>query len=189
MKPVLFLALLALVATPAFAGPDFVTPDRAAPLAASDAHNVQQPMDDLVFAYDSAALLPAPQAQIASAAKWLAVHPDHYIVVEGYADSSGPADYNEDLATRRSEIVRNHLIAHGVAPDRILLAVYGENRAQRRPSLLDRRVVMYASAAPIAKIVSAELDRDAIAMVWTRGPTRFRETRGITPVTVVATRR
>jgi outer membrane protein OmpA-like peptidoglycan-associated protein len=190
VRPVAVAAVLvATSAGPAFAGPDFVAGDRTAPLAASDGRSEQQPMDDIVFAFDSAALLPGPQAQIARAANWLATHPAYRIVIEGYADSSGPAAYNEDLATRRGQIVRNHLVACGVAPDRILLAVFGENRARERPDELDRRVVMYASAAPIAKIISAELDRDAIEMLWTRGATRFRESRGITPLTAVATRR
>lgn len=189
MKPRTVIAVVALLAAPAaLAGPDFVTADRSQPLAASDARSVQQPLDDILFEHDSAALFPVAQAQIASAARWLEVHPAHRIVIAGHADSSGPADYNEDLATRRSEIVRNHLIASGVASDRILLAVYGENRARLQPRSFDRRVVMYASAEPIARIISAELDRDAIATVWTRGATRLRESRGITPVTVASRR-
>ena len=189
MRFAIVAMLVAAAAEPALSGPDFVTTERAASLAASDGRREQQPMDDIVFAFDSAALLPGPLVQIARAASWLAAHPAHRIVIEGYADSTGPADYNEDLASRRAAIVRNHLIACGVAPDRILLAVYGENRAHDRPDALDRRVVMYASAEPIAKIISAELDREAIEMLWTRGASRFRETRGITPVATVATRR
>jgi outer membrane protein OmpA-like peptidoglycan-associated protein len=173
-------------ARPALAGPDFVTADRAEPLAASDARNVQQPLDDVVFAYDSAALPPTAQAQLVAAARWLEVHPTHRLVVEGYADSSGPAAYNEDLATRRSQIARNHLIASGVAADRIVVAVYGENRARRRPHPLDRRVVIFASEAPLSQVVSAELDRDAIELSWTRNGSVYRETRGITPVAAIA---
>jgi outer membrane protein OmpA-like peptidoglycan-associated protein len=175
------LALAALTGT-AVAGPDFVAGDRRQPLAASDGTSNLEPMDDVVFEYDSAALLPAAQAQIARAAKWLARHPDHRLVVEGRADSSGPFPYNQDLAGHRAVMVRNHLIGCGVAPDRIVLAVYGENAARPRPDPLDRRVVMFASRAPLHQVVSAELDRNAIEMLWTRNGTRFRETRGITPV-------
>jgi hypothetical protein len=179
----------AVLAGPALAGPDFVTGDRTHPLAASQGRSEIQPMDDLVFAYDMAVLLPAAQAQIASAAAWLARHPGYRLIVEGRADSSGPAPYNQDLAGRRAVIVRNHLIANGVSADRIVLAIYGENTARRRPDLLDRRVVMFATAAPLAQVVSAELDRDAIEMLWTRNGTRFRETRGITPVAAIERRR
>jgi outer membrane protein OmpA-like peptidoglycan-associated protein len=179
-------ALATLVATgPAFAGPDFKTADRSQPLAASDGRSVQQPLDDVVFALDSAALSPGAQAQLVAAAKWLEVHPRHRLVLEGYADSAGPVAYNQDLATRRSQIARNHLVASGVAADRIVVAVYGENRARQRPDPLDRRVVMFASEAPVSQVVSAELDRDAIELSWTHNGTVYRETRGITPVAAI----
>jgi hypothetical protein len=179
-------ALAMVLAGSAFAGPDFETADRSQPLAASDGRSVQQPLDDIVFAFDSAALSPDAQAQLVAAAKWLEVHPHHRLVVEGYADSSGPAPYNEDLATRRARIARNHLIACGVPADRIVVAVYGENRARQRPDPLDRRVVMFASEAPLSQVVSAELDRDAIELSWTRTGSVYRETRGITPIATLA---
>lgn len=175
-----------LAASAASAGADFVTADRTEPLAASDGRSVLQPEDDVVFAYDSAVLSSTGKAQLVAAARWLEVHPDHRLVLEGYADSSGPATYNQDLATRRIESARSQLIAAGVAADRIVIAVYGENRARRRPDPLDRRVVMFASAAPLSKVVSAELDRDAIELAWTRNGSVYRETRGITPVAALA---
>jgi outer membrane protein OmpA-like peptidoglycan-associated protein len=182
------VAGLVLAAMPAYAGPDFVTADRMQPLAASDGRRVQQPMDDIVFALDAAALLPAAQAQIASAANWLAVHPGYRLVVEGHADSSGTLSYNADLAGRRSLIVRNHAIDCGVDPDRIVVAVYGENGARPSPDELDRRVVMFATAEPLSLVVSAELDHDALETEWTRNGTRFRETRGITPIAPITPR-
>ena len=183
------VAAVAWLAGTAAAGPDFVAGDRRQPLAASEGRAEIQPMDDVVFEYDSAALLPAAQAQIASAARWLAQHPEHRLVVEGRADSSGPAPYNQDLGGLRAVMVRNHLIGCGVAADRIVLAVYGENAARPRPDPLDRRAVMFASNAPLHQVVSAELDRRAIELVWTRNGTRFRETRGITPIAAIEPRK
>lgn len=183
------LAALGLAATPALAGPDFVTADRSKALAASDAHSEEQPLDDVIFGYDDAALLPAAQAQLASAARWLDHNPRYRIVLQGYADSSGADAYNAELAARRVEIARNHLIASGVDGDRIVVAVYGERGVHRRPHPLDRRVVMFASRAPVARLVTAELGHDAIELSWTKDGARYRETRGITPVATVATRR
>jgi outer membrane protein OmpA-like peptidoglycan-associated protein len=179
---------LATLAGTAVAGPDFVAGDRRQPLAASDGKANLQPMDDVMFEYDSAALLPAAQVQIERAAKWLARHPGYRLVVEGRADSSGPSAYNQDLAGHRAVMVRNHLIGWGADPDRIVLAVFGENTSRLRPDPLDRRVVMFASNAPLHQVVSAELDRDAIEMLWTRNGTRFRETRGITPIASIEPR-
>jgi hypothetical protein len=186
MAPVHALAgaglALALTAAPALAGPDFVTPDRAAPLAASDGRSVQEPTEDIVFPLEGAEPDPTALEQIAAVVRWLDVHPGYRVVLEGHTDSSGDTSYNAALGTRRAIRVANALIDHGVASDRVVIAVYGENGARRRPDPLDRRVVMFATATPLAKLVSAELDRNALEVTWTHLGTRLTETRGITPV-------
>ncbi|HMG19882.1 MAG TPA: OmpA family protein [Kofleriaceae bacterium] len=183
------LAGLAGLSAPALAGPDFVADDRAASLAASDARRIHEPADEILFALDDAELDSIGETQLDSLVRWLGARPDDHVVVEGHADSSGGAEYNAALAARRAEGVRAQLVGRGVEPDRILVAVYGENRARARPVAHDRRVTMYASRAPIAHLVSIELDHDALEVVWTRGATRLRETRGITPVATIASRR
>jgi outer membrane protein OmpA-like peptidoglycan-associated protein len=178
-------ALAALVASaPAFAGPDFVTPDRAQPLAASDAHSDVQPQDDITFGLESAALSPTAQIELRSVARWLDSHPRYHLVLRGHTSSSGPVAYNLDLATRRLAITHNHLIDLGVAEDRIVVALYGEIGARLPPESVDRRVVLYASTAPVAGLVAAELDRNARELSWTRHGSVFRESRGITPLAV-----
>jgi hypothetical protein len=182
-SPGVAAALMAvLTAGPALAGPDFASDDRAQPLAASDAHQEQDPSDELGFAYDSAALLPGAQGQLVAVASWLVRHPSHRLVIEGHADSSGSANHNEELANRRIEAARDQLISAGIAKDRIVLAVFGENRARHVPSARDRRVVMFASAAPLSHLVNAALDDDAVEVSWTRDGSVLRETRGITPL-------
>jgi len=176
------LAAVATTAATALAGPDFVTGDRAAPLAASDVRRIMEPADDILFALDAVDLDPIAALQLAGVARWLDGRPDDRIVVEGRADSSGSAEHNIELATQRAEIVRNHLIGAGVDPDRIVIAVYGETGARQRPEAHDRRAVVYASAAPLPQLIAAELDRDAMEVVWTHLGSRLRETRGITPV-------
>jgi hypothetical protein len=121
--------------------------------------------------------------------RWLDGRPDDHVVIEGHADSSGSADHNLVLATRRAEAIRDHLMGRGVDSDRIVLAVYGENRARPTPEAHDRRAVVYTTKAPLAQLVSAELDHDAVDVVWTSHGTRLRETRGITPVATAAVRR
>jgi hypothetical protein len=194
MKPILLIvhAVVAVAATglvtPALAGPDFVTADRASPLAASDARAEQQPLDDIVYALGDSALTPTAKDQLAPIVRWLGVHPSGRVVIEGHADSTGTESFNASLATRRALLVCNHLIDSGVDSDRIVIAVYGENGARRRPDSLDRRVVMFASTAPLPQLVSAELDHNAIEVSWTHRGTRLRETRGITPVATIAPR-
>lgn len=170
------------LALPVLAGPDFFAPDRRRPLAASDAHRELAPMDDIVFAFDQAALDPTALGQLAQVTRWLEAHPAYRLVVEGRADSSGTEAYNAALARRRAEIVKNHLVGSGIDPDRILTAVHGENGARPQPKALDRRAVMFASTAGVRQLVTAELGRDAVEVAWTHLGTRLRETRGITPV-------
>ena len=185
MRSVTIAALLA--AGPAFAGPDFVTGDRAQPLAASDSRHPQDPADELAFDHASSALRPVAQQQLATAAAWLERHPGYRLVIEGHADQAGSPGENQAMAARRADIARNHLIATGVAADRIVVAVYGENRAPRAPgpAPADRRVVVLASAAPVAQLVSEQLDANAIELTWTDHGSMFHESRGISPVETI----
>lgn len=182
------VGLVALTAAPVLAGPDFVTADRAKAYAASDARTENQPMDDIIFHNDDASLLPTAQAQLAAAARWLERHPRYHLVVQGFADSAGGRAYNAELASRRAIIARNHLVASGVDPDRIVVAVYGEQGVHRRPHPLDRRVVMFASRAPVGQLVAGELGRNALELTWSKDGARYHEMRGITPAGVIATR-
>lgn len=175
-------ALTAGTVAPALAGPDFTTDDRIGRLAASDARTAQQPSDEILFGRDAAVLDDHALQLLAAVRRWLAANPDDHLVIEGHADRTGSDDHNADLAARRAQIVRDHLTASGVAADRIVIAVYGENGAHRRPDPHDRRAVIFASAAPVAQLVSRELDRAAREVAWTHRGTGLRETRGITPM-------
>lgn len=182
-------AVLAAGPVPALAGPDFVSDDRFGVLPASDARRLQRPSDEILFALDDAALDPVATIQLAAVVHWLDGRPDDRLVVEARADSSGSADHNAELAARRAAAVRSALIARGVAPDRIVIAVYGENGARRRPDAYDRRAVIYATTTPLAQVISAELDHAPVEVVWTHRGTRLRETRGITPIATIVRRR
>lgn len=184
MKTLLATLLLAAIAAPAVAGPDFVTPSpRPRPLAASSGVRDIGPQDDILFALDSATLTTDAQQSLASAAAWMKAHPRHQLVLEGYTDSSGFRIYNEDLATRRAAIARNHLISLGVPSQRIVLVVYGEMGARGMLDPLSRRVVMYATDRSPGQIASASLDRKrALSAVWVdRGDALISEKRTIRP--------
>lgn len=172
----------------AHAGPDFVTSDRAKPYAASDAHREEQPQDDVVFDYDSAALSDTSRIQLRSVAKWLSIHPQARLVLEGHADSTGRRPHNAELASRRATATREHLTSIGVDPDRIIIALYGENRARVPADRWDRRVKMFATTLPMGQLVAAELDRDAIEVSWTQNRAVYHQSRGITPVASIARR-
>lgn len=48
--------------------------------------------------------------------------------IQGHTDSSGAADYNMTLSLRRANAVRDYLIRAGIAPQRLRVKGYGEER-------------------------------------------------------------
>jgi len=176
---------LSLIAATAAADPaaDFVgnsarRTDRS--LAASDGTRPIDPIDIVSFGFDSQALDPAAQAQIAGMATWMKDHPDMRLVLEGHTDRSGTRDYNDDLGRRRGEMVKNHLIASGIDGDRVVIAVYGEGGANRGIDHQDRKVVAYASDKSVGLIVHDILaDDHAHQARWTANGTQFTEARGL----------
>jgi hypothetical protein len=149
-------------------------------VAASDGTKPIDLFDDVVFATDSAALSDVEAPHADTAALWMKRHPNMRIVLEGHADKTGRATYNEDLATRRLERVRDRLHADGVAMDRMVLVVYGEADAEQdRVNPIDRRVELYATTDRAPTIAKAQLDRTAaLEVVWTDRGMLFSEHNG-----------
>ena len=170
--------LLALGVAPALSGPDFTGPaDRPTKYAASWSTRPIQPSDDIVFMHDSAGLLDSGIKQVDRIAAYLKEHPKQKVIVAGHANSLGSARHNEELATRRAEIVREHLIGHGISSDRIVVLVYGKNEAVKRPSPTDRRVVVFATTEAPATVARRELrNRKVISATYTRGDVLITET-------------
>lgn len=52
-------------------------------------------------------------------------YPDTDIVIYGYTDSSGPADFNLTLSAQRAESVKSYLIAKGIASSRFTVQGMG----------------------------------------------------------------
>jgi len=126
------------------------------------------PTDVVAFAHDSATLRDDASAQVDAAAKWLRRHPGHRIVLEGHTDTAGLNVYNEDLATRRMEAVRERLIGRGIAANSIVLISSGERVAIDPENPNDRRVVMFATRELPQQIIAQQLEhRDVIVATWT----------------------
>jgi hypothetical protein len=82
--------------------------------------------------------------------------------------------------------VRQHLIARGISPDRIIMVVYGEEHAYGGEYPLDRRVVMYSTKLAPKQIARASIDRkNALSAAWVDGRALMTETK---PRTVIGTR-
>lgn len=79
---------------------------------------------DALFAFDKSDLShmqAGPRGQLDAFARQLSepALQDKQILVVGYTDRLGSASYNQGLSLRRAQTVRNYLVSHGVAANRI----------------------------------------------------------------------
>ncbi len=83
-------------------------------------------VENVYFGFDSAELTAQGIAVIDRAIAVMRRQGVERVDLEGHTDSSGDAAYNERLAQRRAEAVRDALVARGVPADRITLIGKGE---------------------------------------------------------------
>jgi outer membrane protein OmpA-like peptidoglycan-associated protein len=82
--------------------------------------------DRLLFATDSAHLLPASQEQLQHVANILKAYPNVKVKVGGYTDNTGDPAYNLNLSDARAKNVRQALIDLGIDAGRMEAEGYGE---------------------------------------------------------------
>jgi peptidoglycan-associated lipoprotein len=87
-----------------------------------------QNVQDVFFDYDSYELRSDAAAAVSQAAAYLAAHPAIRVVIGGYADERGSAEYNLALGENRANSARSALIAAGVAPNRLRVISYGKEK-------------------------------------------------------------
>jgi outer membrane protein OmpA-like peptidoglycan-associated protein len=78
------------------------------------------------------------QLQLSELINLLAHRDDMRIMVTGYADRTGNREANLRLSQQRANTVRDQLLAAGIAPHRVLVNYFGEEKATGSPD--DRRV-------------------------------------------------
>jgi outer membrane protein OmpA-like peptidoglycan-associated protein len=83
-------------------------------------------LSDILFATDQSSLRPGAATTLDELAAFLADYRERQLLIEGHADSRGPAAYNRDLSLRRARAVRDALITRGIAPDRLQTVGFGE---------------------------------------------------------------
>ena len=82
----------------------------------------------IYFDYNSSSLTFEGEEIAQAHGQYLADNPNIFITLEGHADERGTAEYNLALAEDRAKIVSQIIGVYGVAPDRIQLVSYGEER-------------------------------------------------------------
>jgi peptidoglycan-associated lipoprotein len=87
-----------------------------------------QNVKDVFFDYDSYDLRPDAQSSIAQAASYLSAHPAIRVVIGGYCDDRGSAEYNLALGENRANSARTALVNAGVAASRLRVISYGKEK-------------------------------------------------------------
>jgi len=87
-----------------------------------------QNVQDAFFDYDSFELRPDAQASAVKAAAFLVAHPDIRVVIGGYCDDRGSAEYNLALGENRANAAKIALVTAGVASARIRVVSYGKEK-------------------------------------------------------------
>lgn len=85
-------------------------------------------VQDMFFDYDSFELRPDAQAASAQAAAFLVQHPDVRVLIGGYADERGSAEYNLALGENRANASKTGLVNAGLAPARVRVISYGKEK-------------------------------------------------------------
>ena len=83
---------------------------------------------DVFFGYDSYEVEPQAEDTVVSDARYLESHPRLRVVIAGYCDDRGSAEYNITLGENRANTVKTALVSAGISPDRIRVVSYGKER-------------------------------------------------------------
>ncbi len=77
------------------------------------------------FDFDKAEIKPASIPELNHTVEMMNRVPEMRVEIAGYSDSIGTLSHNLDLSARRAKAVRQYLIQHGIATDRLTAKGYG----------------------------------------------------------------
>ncbi|MBI3154133.1 MAG: OmpA family protein [Burkholderiales bacterium] len=99
------------------------------------------------FSFGSAEIAEVARPQLDALAAGIRMLPaDRAVLVEGHTDAVGGDAYNRELSHRRAQAVKRYLsVAHGIDPDRLHTAGFGEGRtiAGIDPAAAENRRVQF----------------------------------------------
>jgi len=84
-------------------------------------------LGDTLFATGKSELKPGATANLDRLAAFMAAYPQRTASIEGFTDSMGSEEYNQDLSQRRADAVKGYLVGQGVGSARLSSAGRGEN--------------------------------------------------------------
>jgi len=84
-------------------------------------------MPDVLFGFDKYTLTPQARERLAKVAGILLAYPDLHLEVDGYTDSIGSDQYNQQLSEKRAAAVRDYLSSQGVQLNNMVAEGFGKN--------------------------------------------------------------
>jgi len=120
-------------------GADCIAPFRIIPAAPTPApsdsvsdfesrdREFHENVKDAYFAVNSAKISPDTLATVIHAAEYLVAHPKIQVIISGWTDPRGSADYNLALGIKRANAVRDALVAAGVPPSQLEVISNGKS--------------------------------------------------------------
>lgn len=82
----------------------------------------------VTFAFDSYDLSDEARQTLSEKAEVMKEYPELRLVIEGYCDERGTEEYNLALGERRARAAFEHLVILGIAPERMSIVSFGEER-------------------------------------------------------------
>ncbi len=82
-------------------------------------------LGDVLFDTNKTELRSGAQYTIEKLAAFLTEYPKRKVLIEGFTDSTGTVEYNQQLSERRAAAVRDALAAKGTDPSRLMIRGYG----------------------------------------------------------------
>lgn len=101
---------------------------QAAP--ATQVTDLQMVLDasDVLFDFDKWVIKKDAVPELDQWAIFFEENPPMTASIYGYADSTGPTEYNLNLSAKRAQAVVNYLVKKGVAPERLTAKGFGESQ-------------------------------------------------------------
>ena len=107
-------------------------------------------MPDVLFDFNKYTLKPEARERLARVSGIVLAYPDLKLQVEGYTDSIGSDEYNQNLSEKRAESVRDYLVSSGVSINNVAAVGLGKSdpvadNGTAAGRKLNRRVEMIVS--------------------------------------------
>jgi outer membrane protein OmpA-like peptidoglycan-associated protein len=114
-------------------------------------------LGDVLFTTGKADLRAAATGNLNKLVAFLGQYPNRTVLIEGYTDDVGSADYNQGLSQRRADGVRSYLVGQGVGSVRLTSRGKGESdpiadNSSSEGRQLNRRVEVVINNPPAAHL-------------------------------------